>query len=532
MNKRAGWSRIMVVGLMLGVWTGLRLPVVAADVPGNKPDDKTAAQSSQESTPQPASSTASQDTKKPEEGTVQQSSAPEGKQPSEPPAESASQPSAPPAAAEGTAASPSGLISVDFKDADIRQVLRIISLKSGVDIVASPDVEGLVTIKLTNVPWEQALDVILRTYGFAYERKGNIVRVLTLAAVEQEALATEVFPLSYSTAKEVADIVKEMLTDRGKVKFDERTNTIIVTDLPSNLFQLKSVVERLDRQTPQVLIESKIIDAQLKKDDNLGVDWLHSTTVTVTPATTQTTFPFREAATLGSLGQLFFPKPGAFSPSTGASISKGLVPDNGGTFTFGTIAPAAFTMTLNMLKSRGNTHIISNPTIMTLNNKEASVQVGDDINIPNFQIDPSTGRATVTGFQTRSTGVILKVTPHVNPQEEIVLDFKPEITSVGSFDEFASGVKFPRFSVQKAQTQVRLRDGDTLVIGGLVKRQRVVSDSRVPILGDIPVLGWLFTTHEEKEDPHQDLLIFLTVKLIKEMARPQAAMAAAQPASE
>jgi type II secretory pathway component GspD/PulD (secretin) len=159
------------------------------------------------------------------------------------------------------------------------------------------------------------------------------------------------------------------------------------------------------------------------------------------------------------------------------------------------------------------------------------VQVGEDINIPNFQIDPSTGRATVTGFQTRSTGVILKVTPHVNPEEEIVLDLAPEITEVGStFDTFAQGISFPRFTVQKAQTQVRLNNGQTLVIGGLVKRKTVITKNKVPILGDIPVIGLAFSHKREQTDPHQDLLIFLTVRLVEDAVPPRTGVAA-QPAS-
>ncbi|MCI0561608.1 MAG: secretin and TonB N-terminal domain-containing protein, partial [Nitrososphaera sp.] len=166
-----------------------------------------------------------------------------------------------------------GTISIDFKDADIRQVLRVISMKSGVDIVAGNDVEGLVTIKLTEVPWEQALDIILRTYGFTYEKKGNIVRVTTIEALEQEALATQVFPLDYAKAKEVPDVIKEMLSDRGRVKFDERTNTVIVTDIPTTLFQIATVIKRLDQRTPQVLIESRIVETKLEEDENLGIDW-------------------------------------------------------------------------------------------------------------------------------------------------------------------------------------------------------------------------------------------------------------------
>jgi type IV pilus assembly protein PilQ len=419
------------------------------------------------------------------------------------------------AAAE--APSPTGLISVDFKDADIRQVLRIISLKSGVDIVAGSDVEGLVTIKLTDVPWEQALDIILRTYGFTYERKDRIVRVMTIEALEQEALSTEVFPLNYAKAEEVPNILEEMLSDRGKVKFDERTNTVIVTDIPSSLFRIKQVIERIDQQTPQVHIESKIIETKLTRDDNLGIDWFDSATLTLDPAIIPTTFPYPAGGQLGDVGNVFVPRAGEFDPSTGASLAGTRVPVSGGKFTFGTLDTGTLSVTLNALKQRVNTNIISNPTIITLDNKEAIVQVGEDINIPNFQIDPSTGRATVSGFQTRSTGVILKVTPSVNQAQEIVLDLKPEITEVGStFDTFASGIQFPRFTVQKAQTQVRLKSGQTLVIGGLVKRKTVITKNKIPVLGDLPVVGLLFTNEREQTDPHQDLLIFLTVRLVDE----------------
>lgn len=423
-----------------------------------------------------------------------------------------------------------GTVSVDFKDADIRQVLRVLSLKSGVDIVAGPDVEGLITIKLTQVPWEQALDIILRTYGLIYERKANVIRVMTLAAVEQEAVSTEVFPLSYAKSKEVVDIIKEMLTDRGKVKYDERTNTVIVSDIPSTLFQLKSVVERLDRQTPQIHIESKFVETRLSRDENLGIDWNNSAQLTVNPATSPTTFPFAEGAEFGEVGSTFIPRPGTFSPSTGAVLSKGRVPGFGGQFTFGTITMAQLITTLNVLKERVDTKVISNPTIVTLNNKQANIQVGTDVNIPNFQVDSSTGRATVTGFQTRSTGILLKVTPYVNLKDEIVVEVKPEITTVGADRTFAAGITFPDFDVQKAETQVRLKDGETLAIGGLKRQAERVTKSGVPILQDLPLVGVLFSNRHEQTPSGQDqldLLIFLTVRLIHDAASPTAV--AAQP---
>ncbi|MBI4354346.1 MAG: secretin and TonB N-terminal domain-containing protein [Candidatus Omnitrophica bacterium] len=435
--------------------------------------------------------------------------------------------------AEGSAQA--GTISVDFKDADIRQVLRILSLKSGVDIVAGPDVEGLVTIKLTSVPWEQALDIVLRTYGLTYDRKGNVIRVMSLEAVEQEALGTEVFPLNYAKSKEVMDIVKEMLTDRGKVKFDDRTNTVIVTDLPASLFQLKQVIERLDRQTPQVHIESRFVETRLTRDENLGIDWFDSMQLTVSPATSSTTFPFRTGATYGKAGEAFLTKPGDLfytgtSAATNAVANQGFIPNAGGQFVFGTITLAQLNTTINMLKQRVDTRVISNPTIVTLNNQEASVQVGTDVNIPNFQVDPSTGRATVSGFQTRSTGIILKVKPQVNLEQEIVMDVKPEITTVGSDRTYASGITFPDFDVQKAQTQVRLVDGQTLAIGGLKRQAERVTQSKIPILGDLPIVGVLFSNRREQTPSGQDqldLLIFMTVHLVKDKAKQ--AVAAASP---
>lgn len=435
---------------------------------------------------------------------------------------------------EGAAPPATGLISVDFKDAEIRQVLRIISLKSGIDIVAGPDVEGLVTIKLTDVPWEQALDLILRTYSFTYERKGDVIRVMSLEAVEQEALATDVFTLNYASAKEVSDIIKEMLTDRGKVRFDERTNTVIVTDLPSSLFQLKQVVGRLDQQTPQVHIESRFVETRLTRDENLGIDWFDSLQLSISPATSSTTFPFPAGRDLGNLGHTFITKPGDMfytgtSAATNAVANRGLFPNAGGQFVFGTITMSQLQTTINMLKQRVDTRVISNPTIVTLNNQEASVQVGTDVNIPNFQIDPSTGRATVSGFQTRSTGILMKVTPHINVQSEIVMDVKPEITTVSSTNrEYASGISFPDFEVQKAQTQVRLFDGQTLAIGGLKRQAESIQQDKVPVLGDLPVVGWLFTHRRERTPQGQDqldLLIFMTVHLVKDKA--QRAVAAA-----
>ncbi len=434
----------------------------------------------------------------------------------------------PSAAAEATPPAAPGLISIDFKDADIRQVLRIISLKSGVDIVAGADVEGLVTIKLTDVPWQQALEIILRTYGFTYERQGNIVRVMTVGALEQEALSTEVFPLDYAKAKEVPDVIKEMLSDRGRVKFDERTNTVIVTDIPTNLFQIKQVIQRIDQRTPQALIEAKIVETKLEKNEKLGIDWSPSLTLTQTPAipAIDSTFPFRPGASFGSVG-------------TALGIER-VQERPGTTIGIGTLTSTDLKATINFLQSRTDTRIVSNPTLSVLNNQQARIHIGTEYPIPNYTIEPTTGKTTISGFTSKAIGTILTVTPHINPSEEIVVDLKPEVIAAGTAIEYDTGqgskVSLPQFTTQTAQTQVRIRNGETIAIGGLVKQTEQRKIAKVPLLGDIPLLGLLFQSQSRYQgvggsDPvQQDLLIFLTVKLTEESSNAAQTVVAA-PAS-
>jgi type IV pilus assembly protein PilQ len=426
------------------------------------------------------------------------------------------------AAATEAAAPPAGTVSVDFKDADIRQVLRIISLKSGVDIVAGPDVEGLVTIKLTDVPWEQALGIILRTYGFTYEREANIVRVMTLEALEQEALSTKVFPLAYAKAKEVPDVIKEMLSDRGKVKFDERTNTVIVTDIPTTLFQIAEVIERLDQRTPQVAIATKIVETKLEKNERLGIDWDNTFTMSQTATAFGSSFPFPVGPPLGGAQSQKFGMPRV----TAAAAS---------TLSLGTLTGPAFSLTIHTLSSRTDTKIISNPSLAVLNNQEAKIHIGEEYPVPNYSLDQTTGRVTISGYTSKLTGTVLTVTPHVNASNEIVVDLKPELITVGSDVSYqlagTDTITFPRFTSQNAKTQVRIQDGETIAIGGLVKESKAQVEEKVPFLGDIPVVGLLFKHsrwYSGGSDPvKQDVLIFLTVNLLEEPSEPAQTVAAA-----
>ena len=419
--------------------------------------------------------------------------------------------------AESGATTLSGNVTLDFKDADITNVLRILSYKSGVNIVAGKDVTGPVTIRLTDVPWDKALDVILRTYGYTYEREENIIRVTTTENLEKEELVTEVFSLNYASAGSVPAAIEEMLSDRGSVKFDERANLVIVTDIPTNIYKIKQVIEKIGRRTRQVNIEAKIIETTLDKDDKLGIRW--TTQISAGGASRPTTFPFGKKSKAGT----WYPdgdtsadagdNTGIFPPNPGASFPMAL-PSN---YTFGTLNFASFQAVLEMLKSKANTKIVSNPRITTLDNKEAKITVATTYNIPTYERNDSTGSYEITGYDEKELGILLSVTPQINPEGYIVVQINPEVSAFSQWDTFTTSggtIQAPRFTTRKASTQVMVKDGETIVIGGLIKEQVVDRVYKVPILGDIPLVSLLFKK-KEKEIDTVDLLFFITVNIVE-----------------
>ncbi|MFH0731902.1 MAG: secretin N-terminal domain-containing protein [Candidatus Omnitrophota bacterium] len=425
----------------------------------------------------------------------------------------------------------SGNVTIDFKDADINNVLRILSYKSNVNIVAGKDVQGLVTIRLVDVPWEKALDVVLKTYGFAYEREGNIIRVATVENLGQEPLKTEVFNISYGKSKDIAESIKEMVSERGSVKHDTRSNTIIVTDIPTNVYKIGQIITKLDAPTPQVYIDAKIVETVLDDDETLGIDW----TVQITASGSQipTTLPFNRDFTQNRFMTHSMPmggtEDGSASDLVGEHSTDGLlaprfptsVPQN---FTFGTLDFTSLQAVLYALNTRSNTKIISNPRMVTLDNQPAEIRIGSSLYIPVWTESETTGRMVFSDIKKTKldTGISLKVTPHVNSKEEIVVDVEPEITSretreilIGATSATSSDAVYAYpTSVRSAKTQVMIKDGQTIAIGGLLNEEKVKERNKVPFLGDIPLLGYMFR-YSNDEISTRDLLIFVTVQLVE-----------------
>ncbi len=401
-----------------------------------------------------------------------------------------------------------GNVTLDFREADIRNVLRILSIKSGVNIVPGPEVTGQVTIQLTDVPWEHALQVILETYGYGYDRRNNVIVVTTVENLikrrenakllaEQEPLVSKTFHLNYAKAENVVATIEKMATPRGSVNFDMRTNTVIVRDTPTNLKIIEEIVPTLDETTPQVLIEAKIVETTLSDQENLGIDW--TAKATITGAQRPHTWPFSQTSSFR-----YFPDdfPGASSAAGSTNID----------FTYGTLNFNELQAVLQLLKSRTDTEILSNPRIVTLDNQEASITVGQQYPIPTYTYNEEQARLQVSGWEYKDIGILFNVTPHVNNAGFITMDVEPQVTDILELVT-VENTELPKLSNEAAKTQVMIKGGETLVIAGLIKDKTIDLNKKIPILGDIPLLGLAFQK-KEKTVTKTDMIIFITPHII------------------
>ncbi len=396
-----------------------------------------------------------------------------------------------------------GKVSLDFREADIRNVLRILAYKSGVNIVAGPEVVGLVTIQLNEVPWMQALDVILSTYGYGYDRKGNIITVTTIENLkkrredaqllaDQEPLTTRTYILNFAKASEAVASIEKIKSSRGSVNFDERTNTLIIRDIPGNLELVEEVIKTLDKTTPQVLIEAKIVETVLSNEENLGIDWVVQGAVSGSER--PTTFPFTRRSNNKYL-------PDAIPATTDTAL-----------FSYGTLNFSQMQAVLELLRNRTDTNILSNPRIVTLDNKKASIVVGSQYPIPTYTYNEEQARLQVSGWEYMDIGIIFDVTPHINNAGMVTLEVQPKITDILDFVT-VENTSLPRLSNESATTNVLIKDGDTLVIAGLIKDKTTDIKKKVPILGDVPILGLAFQK-SEKTIEKTDLMVFITPHII------------------
>lgn len=383
--------------------------------------------------------------------------------------------------------------NLTFQAADIRSVIRFLADYGKVNVVVAPNVQGSVTITLRNVMWDQALKIIGQTYDLSvvFEKDGYI-RVLPSSEyrteqtelekhnLEKETLArldVKIVRLANTAADELVKSVKSLLTDRGKVDADQRTNSIILQEVPENIDRVINFIKELDKPARQIKISAQILEISTKESNELGIDW-----------------------TTG----------GKYVPNNDRSITQTVTQDGDRVtdqfIKYNVIAVQRgwdINATVSAIVSSGKGKIIAHPEITTIDNKEAKIQMGQ--RVPVKQFDQS-GNVVI---QFEEVGTILKVTPHITAENQILMHLIPERSTL---QPDASGIII---NTNNAETNVVVNNGQTAVIGGLTTQDETESMAGVPILKDLPIVGAVFR-YTQKKTENRDLVIFVTPTIVEQ----------------
>ncbi len=486
-------------------------------------------------------------------------------------------------------------VTLDFKDADIQNVLKIISYKSGINIVTTPDVIGNVSIRLVDVPWDRALDVILKTYGFGYQRQGNVILVTKMENISkiqaEEPLQTEIFTLKYLDAQDAEKILIPLLSTRGKIsvlytrgqkgwqfgtfqigksetkggglikeselaaknetisiersatgdlvskkaEFEPsiKSKTLIITDTASSLDRVRNVIlPQIDKKPKQVLIEARIMEVNVDKLKDIGFDWGTGVSGAAGYKNAPTDIPLNGSGlTIAGRNLGSEATPSVFNPQELTTAVTGTNPYSAGLeLLFKKLTGTQFEVVLHALQEDVHTNTLSSPRIVTIDNQEASILVGYHTPILSSQLTAATAETGSSLTQTldyyQEIGIRLNVVPQISEEGYINMIIHPSVTSSTSSvpatsvagtggSAITSTINYPIIDVREAQTQVLMKDGETIVLGGLLTDQRSKETIGIPILDKLPWVGKFFERETESKTK-LDLLIFISAHVLKE----------------
>ncbi|MFA6356166.1 MAG: secretin N-terminal domain-containing protein, partial [Candidatus Omnitrophota bacterium] len=382
------------------------------------------------------------------------------------------------------------IISLDYKDAEISAVLRSLAWSYGLNLVTGTDIKGKVTVNLKDVTLNEALDAMLTASGYTHMRKGNIIYVSSGSA-EGIDLSSEAVFLKYLKAAEAQNLLRKVISAKGDIKVDEVSNMLIITDYTANIEKVKKLIESIDIPPQQVLVEVKIVDITSKDLENLGVTW----SADYKPA--------------GDVKGLFSRKTGyqeELKTTTTMPGPSGTL--SGGQFKIDTLnfKGLSLSATIDALCQDQKANLLASPSIAVLNNREARIVIGEKVPYKE-RTQTTTGTTETTKFI--DVGTTLRVVPSINADGYITMLIHPEVSSVSALLDAG-----PRITTREADTTVRVMEGETIVIGGLIKQDDSRTSSKVPLLGDLPIIGLLFT-NKSKDQAQTELAVFITPKILR-----------------
>lgn len=392
-------------------------------------------------------------------------------------------------------------IEIGYIEADIQNVLRTLAARAGINLILGDEVTGKVTVNLKGVSYEEAMQLIAESKGYAYVKDRKVVKIKSRESLDIEPVEMRVHTLSYAKADDVKKTLNGIITKQGKIEVDARSNTLVLSDTPSSLAKISRLIEQLDTQTPQVLIEAKFVETTKNPKKDLGINWsnvlLNHEVQIRRPDPTK---PIKDPDNPGPL-----------------EVSKNLA---GGPWTPSTMILDAGEASLifSFLSQDTDTELLANPRVVTTDNSKARISIATQYPIPNFSFSEQTASLQISGFEYKDIGIILNVLPRINKNDFVTLDVTPEASSSTENATLQSGggnaVQIPIINVRTATTTVLIKSGNTLAIGGLMRQDTSDNYTKVPLMGDAPLVGRLFRS-KSLSKTKRDLLIFLTPTIVR-----------------
>jgi len=397
---------------------------------------------------------------------------------------------------------PDGQLAIDAERVDLRDLFGELARAAKLNLLYDPQVSGTISLSLQRVSAEDLLSAVCAHANLVVRSVGAIQHI----SPAPREVQSETFQLRYADGQELSEILREAIDD-AKIGLGTASNMLVVTGPPHAIAAVRQIVERVEKPPPQIAIETRIVETNVTADHKLGIDWNDSVTVDASLPTVPHSWPLR-AGTKTRFN------PG-YDPDDTRSRGDRAVPyAETGSFKFGLIDATKLSFTLHMLDQERSTRMIANPVVTTVENKEAKVNIVTKYPIAKYQVSNETGLLTVSGFEYKEFGTILEVTPRVS-DGGILLQIHPEVSRQFDETEF-QGAKLPIIGSQEARTEVRIPDGGTLVIAGLIREDREERRRGVPLVSKIPVLGGLFRSKKANTGQQRNLLIFITPHIVRE----------------
>lgn len=413
-------------------------------------------------------------------------------------------------------------ISIDFPDEDVRTILRNVADLFDLNLVIPDTLQGRTSVKLRNITWRQVFEVVLEPLGFTYVEDRNIIRIKSIEELTTEPVDTRVFIVNFADADAIKNSLSPLIDSAagGNVEVNVRSNALVITERPSRMNKIQEIIERLDKPNQQVMIESKFIEVTNSDSKNVGVNWAFLKGYEASAGgpdgfqrewsrersqSTTTDSGVVDDSGFSSDGGLSFEDSASFAEDIAKTASTSRLDT-------AVFSAAEFNVVLSALEENNDSELMSNPTVVTMNNEDATIKIVTVEENPVSEFNEETGTSRTVGKEQTEYGTTINVRPQVNAAGFINLEIQPSVSNKIGEVQF-DGQRLLTIAKRSTDTNVMIKDGYTLALGGLVQNEKILDGTKVPVLGDLPGVGRLFKSKSDRIQ-QRNLIVFITAKTL------------------